>query len=142
MATGHLVRLLWTNGRVNQLDSRYDRIMRLLVTLTKLVVLINTRWLNISIYAFVDFVVLFLIHISLCSQCVWLHRDKKFGGDIDKASFSTCHLGFLFGWLSNGLSKVTISNVNVLSDIRNGFKTCHILDNDDINCIIANITVF
>ena len=56
----------------HQLDSRCDRIMRLLVTLTKLVVLINTRWLNISISAFVDFVVLFLIHISLCSQRVYI----------------------------------------------------------------------
>ena len=44
-----------------------------------------------------------------------------------------------------GLSNVTISNVNVLSemlDIRNGFKTCNILDNDDVNCIITDITVF
>ena len=44
-----------------------------------------------------------------------------------------------------GLSNVTISNVNVLSemlDIRNGFKTCNILDDDDVNCIITDITVF
>ena len=44
-----------------------------------------------------------------------------------------------------GLSNVTISNVNVLSemlDIRNGFKTGNILDDDDINCIITDITVF
>ena len=42
-----------------------------------------------------------------------------------------------------GLSNVTISNVHVLSeilDIRNGFKTC--LDDDDVNCIIMDITVF
>ena len=34
------------------------------------------------------------------------------------------------------LSNVTISNVNVLSEmlnIRNGFKTCNILDDDDVN---------
>ena len=44
-----------------------------------------------------------------------------------------------------GLSNVTISNVNVLSEIidsRNGLKTCNILDDDDVNCIITNITVF
>ena len=44
-----------------------------------------------------------------------------------------------------GLSNVTISNVNVLSemlDIRNGFKTGNILDDDDVNCIITDITVF
>ena len=44
-----------------------------------------------------------------------------------------------------GLSNVTISNVNVLTqmlDIRNGFKTCNILDDDDANCIITDITVF
>ena len=44
-----------------------------------------------------------------------------------------------------GLSNVTTSNVNVLSemlDIRNGFKTCNILDDDDFNCIITDITVF
>ena len=44
-----------------------------------------------------------------------------------------------------GLSNVTTSNVNVLSemlDIRNGFKTCNILDDDDVNCIIMDITVF
>ena len=44
-----------------------------------------------------------------------------------------------------GLSIVTTSNVNVLSemlDIRNGFKTCTILDDDDVNCIITDITVF
>ena len=44
-----------------------------------------------------------------------------------------------------GLSNVTISNVNILSemlDIRNGFKTCNILDDDGVNCIITDITVF
>ena len=44
-----------------------------------------------------------------------------------------------------GLSNITTSNVNVLSemlDIRNGFKTCNILDDDDVNCIIMDITVF
>ena len=44
-----------------------------------------------------------------------------------------------------GLSNVTISNVTVLSemlDIRNGFKTCNILDDDDVNCVITDITVF
>ena len=44
-----------------------------------------------------------------------------------------------------GLSNVTISNVNVSSemlDIRNSFKTCNILDDDDVNCIITDITVF
>ena len=44
-----------------------------------------------------------------------------------------------------GLSNVTISNVNVLSemlDIRNGFKTCNILDDNDVNCIITDTTVF
>ena len=47
-------------------------------------------------------------------------------------------------WQS-GLSNVTISNVKVLSemlDIRNGFKTSNILDDDDVNCIITDITVF
>ena len=44
-----------------------------------------------------------------------------------------------------GLSNVTTSNVNILSemlDIRNGFKTCHILDDDAVNCIITDIIVF
>ena len=44
-----------------------------------------------------------------------------------------------------GLSNLTISNVNVLSemlDIRNGFKTCNILDDDDVTCITTDITVF
>ena len=44
-----------------------------------------------------------------------------------------------------GLSNITISNVNVLSEmlgIRNGFKTCNILNDDDVNCIITDITVF
>ena len=44
-----------------------------------------------------------------------------------------------------GLSNVTTSNVNVLSemlDIRNGLKTFNILDDDDVNCIITDITVF
>ena len=44
-----------------------------------------------------------------------------------------------------GLSNVTISNVNVLSemlDIRNAFKTCNILDDHDVKCIITDITVF
>ena len=44
-----------------------------------------------------------------------------------------------------GLSNVTTSNVNVLSemlDIRNGFKTCSILDDDYVNCVITDITVF
>ena len=44
-----------------------------------------------------------------------------------------------------GLSNVTISNVNVLSemiDIRNGFKTSNILDDDDVSCVITDITVF
>ena len=44
-----------------------------------------------------------------------------------------------------GLSNVIISNVKVLLemlDIRNGFKTCNILDDDDVNCIITDITVF
>ena len=35
----------------------------------------------------------------------------------------------------------TMYDVSVL-DIRNGFKTCNILDNDDVNCIITDITVF
>ena len=44
-----------------------------------------------------------------------------------------------------GLSNVTTSYVNVLSemlDIRNVFKTCNISDDDDVNCIIMDITVF
>ena len=44
-----------------------------------------------------------------------------------------------------GLSNVTISHVNVLSEmlnIRNVFKTCNIVDYDDVNCIITDITVF
>ena len=44
-----------------------------------------------------------------------------------------------------GLYNVTTSYVNVLSemlDIRNGFKTCNILDDDDVNCIIMDITIF
>ena len=44
-----------------------------------------------------------------------------------------------------GLSNATISNVHVLSeilDIRNGFKTSNILDDEDVNCIITDITVF
>ena len=44
-----------------------------------------------------------------------------------------------------GLSNVITSNVNILSemlDIRNGFKTCNILDDDAVNCIITDITVF
>ena len=47
--------------------------------------------------------------------------------------------------LQAGLSNVTTSNVNVLSemlDIRNGFKTCNILDDDDVNCNITDIAVF
>ena len=44
-----------------------------------------------------------------------------------------------------GLSNITISNVNALLemlDTRNGFKTCNILNDDDVNCIITDITVF
>ena len=44
-----------------------------------------------------------------------------------------------------GLSNATISNVNVLwemLDIRNGFKTCNISDDEDVNCTITDITVF
>ena len=44
-----------------------------------------------------------------------------------------------------GLSNVIISNVNVLSemlDTRNSFKRCNSLDDDDVNCIITDITVF
>ena len=44
-----------------------------------------------------------------------------------------------------GFFNVTTSNMNVLSemlDIRNGFKTYNILDDDDVNCIITYITVF
>ena len=57
----------------------------------------------------------------------------------------TCLCITLAVWQA-GLSNVTISNVKVLSemlDIRNGFKTCNILDNDDdANCIITDITAF
>ena len=47
-------------------------------------------------------------------------------------------------WQSD-LSHTTMANVNVLSeiiDIRNGFTTCKILYNDDINSIVMDINVF
>ena len=52
---------------------------------------------------------------------------------------SVCDMGRV--WQS-GLSNVTISNVNVLSemlDIINSFKTCNSLDDADVNCIITDI---
>ena len=47
-------------------------------------------------------------------------------------------------WQSN-LSNATMANVNVLPemiDIRNGFKRCQILYDDDVNSIITDNTVF
>ena len=44
-----------------------------------------------------------------------------------------------------GLSNGTIANMNVLSemkDIRNIFKRCKIVYDDDVNSIIMNIIVF
>ena len=47
--------------------------------------------------------------------------------------------------LQSKLLNTTMDNVNVLSemiDIRNGFKGCQILNNDDVNSIFTDITVF